>query len=516
MKYASFLGWAILAGCTFLNDLAAEEIPILGAIPFNIQEIDVTYSETAPPRLSFRTTLPARPSLAPFRPSIGQFDLLPIVKTAKLTGCETQGEASQTEQPGNLSVLIRADGTNKCHVIMTVQNAMAIDVLSYGTLTLKGHTSHPVTITLISGLEGPTVPLAQVTDDFDVRLSLKSVLSRLDPTHVTTIVFEGSSGETTFVLERVLLERVSPSPAPRHTKGFWVWDYHAAVAQPETVIQDCRRAGITRILVQMPHTDDPASVWSAYAGLLERVSQSDVEIFALDGYPEAIYEPEPLIEKIIRLRTLVPDGHWAGLQLDIEPYLLARFSDPEDYSLYLHVIEKIKAVLGNRARLSIVMPFWFSAKTSHNRPLDFEVIDRVDEVALMSYRTDLGDLQDITEHTLRYGDAVGVPVWLAIETRPLPIDRQVTLIREPRPDMATAYLDRVGQRLVFASPPSEQQQKDGFRVAHHITVRPERLTFAGKKRRDVQAALNTIFTFPHASLAGVLIHDMPGYFSLAE
>lgn len=397
---------------------------------------------------------------------------------------------------------------------MSIQGATAIDVLSYATVTLKGHASKPVTIALTNGLDRPTVPLGRVTGDFDVRLLLKPVLSHLDPTHVTTIVFEGSSGETTLALERFLLERMSTTPVTRHTKGFWVWDYHAAVAHPETFIQDCQGAGVTRILVQMPHKDDPPTVWSAYAELLERASQSSVEIFALDGYPEAIYEPGPLIEKIVRLHTLLPDGHWAGLQLDIEPYLLSQFSDPQDYSLYLRVIDKIKTILGDRARLSIVMPFWFSAKTAHNRPLDFEVMDRVDEVALMSYRTDVDDLQDITEHTLRYGDAVSVPVWLAVETRPLPIDRQVTLIREPRPDLANAYLDRGRRRVFFTPPPPDQ--KEGFRVAHQITVRPERLTFAGKRRRDVQAALNTIFAFPHTSLAGVLIHDMPGYFSLEE
>jgi hypothetical protein len=80
MNYVSFLRWAILAGCTFLNNAEAEEIPIFGDIPINIQEIDLTYSETAPPRVSFRSTLPARQALPPFRPSIGQFDLLPIIK----------------------------------------------------------------------------------------------------------------------------------------------------------------------------------------------------------------------------------------------------------------------------------------------------------------------------------------------------------------------------------------------------------------------------------------------------
>lgn len=510
MKCASFLG-SVLISCTFLNDVGAEDIPVVGDIPFNIQEIDLTYSDAAYPRVSFKSTLPPRPSLPPFRPSMGPFDLLPIVKAAQLTGpCEAPG----TGRPEAWTLIIRPTGAHTCEALMTIGRATAIDVLSYATLTLKGHSSRPVTVMLMNGQDRHPVPLGRVTDDFDVRFPLKPVLNYMDPTHITAIVFQGSSEDTTLALERIVLEPIRSVRGGRHTKGFWVWDYHAAVAQPETLLQDCEREGVSRILVQMPHRDDPPAVWSAYTALLKRGPQSGIEVFALDGYPEAIYEPASLIDKISRLRAFLPEGHLVGLQLDIEPYLLGRFSDPQDYSLYLRLIEKIKAVLGDRARLSIVMPFWFHAKTAHNRPLDFEVMDRVDEVALMSYRTDLDDLKDITEQTLRYGDAVGVPVWLAVETRSLPIDRQVTLIREVRPGMANAYLDREARRLVLTPPPLEQ--KEGFRIAHQITVLPERLTFAGKKRRDVQAALDTIFAFPHTSLAGVLIHDMPGYFSLAE
>jgi hypothetical protein len=510
MKCALFFSWAVLAGCTFLNNAVAEDIPISGDIPFNIEEIDLTYSDAAPPRISFRSTVPTREPLPPFRPSVGQFDLLPIVKTSKLAGsCEATDMG-----PGTWTVIIRPSSANRCEAIMAVQGSTAIDVLSYGTMAIKGQASKPVTIAVTNGLGRPAVPLARVSGNFDLRLSLKPLVTHLDPTHVTTIVFETSSGETTLALERFVLEGMPPALGVRHAKGFWVWDYHAAVAHPEILLQDCRHAEITRILVQMPHRDDPPSLWSAYASLLKRASQSGIEIFALDGYPEAIYEPEALIEKIVRLRTLLAEGHWAGLQLDIEPYLLPRFSDPGDYRLYLHVIDTIKAALGDRTRLSIVMPFWFSAKTVNHRPLDFEVMDRVDEVALMSYRTDVEDLQDLTEHTLRYGDVIDVPVWLAVETRSLPVDRHVTLIREPRRDLANAYVDRAGRRLVLTPPPPEH--KEGFRIAHQVTIRPERLTFAGKNRRDVNAALNTIFAFPHTSLAGVLIHDMPGYFSLPE
>jgi hypothetical protein len=512
MKFASFLLSAILIGLILIPSAGAEEISIHGDIPSDIRQIDLTYSDTGPPRLSFqfRVPPPARPPLPPLRPSTAQFDVLSVVKAAKLAG---SCEATDVE-PGTWTVLVRADRAQPCRALVTAQTSTAIDVLSYATVALKGHTAKPVTLALAHDLDQPAVPLITVIGHFDIRVALKPIIARLDPTHITTIVFEADAGETTLTIERFLLERTSTLSKTGPRTGFWVWDYRAAVTDPEALIEDCRRAGVTRILVQMPDKNDPAALWSAYARLLDRAASSGLEAFALDGYPEAIYDPAPLMEKISRLRLLLPQGHMNGVQLDIEPYLLAQFSDPQDYSLYLRAIEKIKASVGDHARLSIVMPFWFSAKTVHNRPLDFELMDRVDEVAVMSYRTDLDDLRDITEHTLRYGDVVGVPIWLAVETRPLPVDRQVTLVHEPRLNLANAYLDRAGRRLVFMVPPPGQTE--GFRVAHEITVRPERLTFAGKRRHEVQAALHTIFGFPHTSLAGVLIHDMPGYFSLVE
>jgi len=402
----------------------------------------------------------------------------------------------------------------RCRAIIQFHKPAALDMLSYPTLVIKGAASSPVMLELGDTIGEQSVPLGHMSGRFDQRLSLTPVMRRLDPTHVTTLVIETEVGHTTFTLEAFSIERASTAESPGSRKGFWMWDYQRAVADPDSLIRECSRAGATRLLVQIPHGDDPPDIWAAYAELLRQISSSGLEVFALDGYPEAIYDPSPLIEKVKRLRSLLVDEQWTGLQLDIEPYLLDRFSDPHDYDLYLQMIEQMRRALGDRIRLSIVMPFWFSDKTARDRPLAFQIMNRVDEVAVMSYRTDLEELEDITEPLLRYGDAVGVPVWLAVETRPLPVDRQVTLVRARRSTEATAYLDRQGRRLVLAPPPPDQTER--FRVAHRITIRPERLTFASKTRSDLHSALTTILAIPHKSLAGVLIHDIDGYLSLTE
>jgi hypothetical protein len=173
-------------------------------------------------------------------------------------------------------------------------------------------------------------------------------------------------------------------------------------------------------------------------------------------------------------------------------------------------------VTAGQTRLSIVMPFWFTSQRVRGRPVAFAVMDRVDEVAIMSYRTDMGELQAIAKDTLRYGDMAGIPVWLALETRALPVERHVILKRAARRDLADAYLDATGQRLVL-SPPLATAGLTWFRVDHRVTVRPERLTFAHRTRQQVRAAVATLMqTVDHRSLAGVLVHDLDGFMALTE
>jgi hypothetical protein len=162
------------------------------------------------------------------------------------------------------------------------------------------------------------------------------------------------------------------------------------------------------------------------------------------------------------------------------------------------------------------MPFWLTSQTLRGRPIAFAVLDRVDEAAVMSYRTDMDELRAIAEDTLRYGDIAGVPVWLAVETVPLPLEQHVILQREVRREVANAYLDHTRQRLVLAPPPPVEGLV-WWRMHRRTTIRPERLTFAGRARQEVRTAIGTLVgTMAHPSFAGVLIHDVDGFRALPD
>jgi hypothetical protein len=206
-----------------------------------------------------------------------------------------------------------------------------------------------------------------------------------------------------------------------------------------------------------------------------------------------------------------------GVQLDIEPYLLEDFFVGEaGFVRYLAVIDRIKETLGPHIRLSVVMPFWFTSQTVNNRSVAFSVMDRVDEVTVMSYRTNVEEVRTCAEDTLRYGDIVDVPVWLALETRALPLEQHVVLERVFHRELADAYLDRATRRVVFASPPTTEGI-EGFRVHSRFTVRPEQLTFANHNRQSVQTAISSVRNATlNRSFAGMVIHDLTGFLTLRE
>jgi hypothetical protein len=404
--------------------------------------------------------------------------------------------------------------------LLLQQPGAQLDALSYDTLYLHGETTGRITLALVDEAaqrREENVLLTSVTGHFDLRVPLGPAAQHLDLRRLVALVVFPEATDISVVFTALALEQ---TPPPRQTgpgHGFWVWEYRQALTDPAATLETCQRQGCRRLLVQMPALEDPAELWTAYTQFLRAAHVRGIEAFALDGYPEAIHTPEPLLHKLRRLLALTAGQYLAGVQLDIEPYVLEDFFvDDTGFMRYLGVIEQVREALAGQARLSVVMPFWLTAQLLRGRPVAFAVMDRADEVAIMSYRTDLNALRAIAEDTLRYGVLARVPVWLAVETVALPLERHVILKREPRRELADAYLDQTGQRLVL-EPPPPAEGLTWFRVHDRTTVWPERLTFAGQSRQQVRAAVATILdTVAHPSLAGVLIHDLNGFLALPE
>lgn len=505
--------------------VAAHEVPppavdtgtvsFQGSVPMAVEELDVVYVAGREPALVFKTA-PDPPAPRRIRPSESRVNLLDhIVDVRSEPGCELRRE------PSTAALTVRAVGSGDlpCPILLAVaQSGTGLDLLSYQSLRLRGSVSTPISIALADGRtvwRSSQFLLEQRTGRLDVTLPLIPAAKSIDLRDVTMVAVIPQQGNVVIRLEELSVAKWHAAPKPHRRIGFWVWDYREATAQGSSLLDTCRSLQCGRLAVQMPALDDPEEVWRRYVGLLQAAEHQGIEAFALDGYPEAVLDAQPLIKKVEHLREMMQGRLPAGVQLDIEPYLLDGFlNHPQGYEKYLKAHAQVKHALAGQARLSIVMPFWLTSQTTRNRAVAFAAMDLADEVAIMSYRTDLAELRDLVEDQLRYADLIGLPVWLAVETRPLPLEEHVRLEHVTRLNLATAYLDRVNKRLVFA-PPSGGDARDWFRIVQRTTVRPERLTFSGQARGQVDAMIRGLDqAITNRSFSGVLIHDYPGFLAL--
>ena len=513
---------AIFGLITMLPLAQAGDIPLSGPIPSTVYEIELTYvGERTAPTVTFSGPPQSVPPL-PYRPFVPILELSSGLGEARPFGsCHGQ----VTKHDKGIDLQWTAEGGERCGQRIALHQAgLPVDLMSYQWLRLRGRAEGQVVVA-VDDLAGhrreDNVPLATVSGPFDLTVPLKEIGRRLDLRYVTALVVSTEAESARIVFDRI--EVVREPSGSRHPGGigFWVWNYRAAVENPETMLATCRAQGCSRVLIQMPSQSDDETLWRGYAGLMTAVRDGGVEALALDGYPEAIQEPHILADKIQRLLHLVEPGVLFGVQLDIEPYLLPGFLEDEaQLRRYVETIEMMKGAIGGRTRLSMVMPFWLTGPTIGGRPLAYAVMDRADEVAVMSYRTDLDEVQDIAEDILRYGEVIGTPVWLAVETTALPVEQHVVLRRDTRSGRADALLDYDHRLLQWAPIPETQAasaHQEWFRVHHRFIVRPERLTFAGRPRAEVSMAVKRMLdTTSHRSFAGVIIHDLDGFRALVE
>lgn len=486
-----------------------------GSAPMTVEEVDVVYVAGREPALVFKTT-PNPPAPRRIRPAGSRGNLLDhIVEVRSEPGCELLRE------PSAAGLTVRTSGREDrpCPILIAVaQTGTRLDLLSFQSLTLRGSLSASISVALADSRtewRSALSVLGQRPGRFDVTLPLMPAAKAIDLRDVTTVALIPQQGGVVLRLDELSVAKGQATPTPHRRIGFWVWDYRDATAQGSSLLEGCRSLQCSRLAVQMPALGDPENVWLRYAGLLQAAQQQDIEAVALDGYPEAVLDARPLIKKVERLREVMHGRLPAGVQLDIEPYLLDGFlNDPQGYEKYLDAHAQVKHALAGQARLSIVMPFWLTSQTVSSRAVAFAAMDLADEVAIMSYRTELVELRDLVEDQLRYADLIGLPVWLAVETRPLPLEEHVRLEHVTRRELATAFLDRAGKRLVFA-PPSGGSERDWFRIVQRTAIRPERLTFSERPRRHVEAMIRGLDqTVPNRSFSGVLIHDYPGFLAL--
>lgn len=178
-----------------------------------------------------------------------------------------------------------------------------------------------------------------------------------------------------------------------------------------------------------------------YRRLLKRMHAQGLKVYALLGsgylHTERYVLPRHREEAVAMLRRVLdynaaaaPDERFDGVNLDIEPHILAEWSTRK-MALLAGFVELSDALMraktqsGQALPMGPAIPFWLDGIQLEwqgaVKPVSQHLQDIYDYVALMDYRDHAEGADGLVSHAmdeLRYGEAIGRPVLIGVETAP--------------------------------------------------------------------------------------------------
>jgi len=215
--------------------------------------------------------------------------------------------------------------------------------------------------------------------------------------------------------------------AERPVVGTWMWNPYVIGEDPAGTLQALSERGVNLVYLCIDR-DYPQAYYSRF---IREAGALGIEVQALGGAPNWVLpEHNGKLYDFIYWVTgynsqVAPEERFAGIHLDVEPYVLPEWSSDSDriIGLWMDTVSGFAQEVRSTGALKvgIDMPVWlehFSVRDGYGgrTTLSDWLIRRVDEVTLMAYRTSAKDVADSVRTELDEADRAGVPVIIGVDT----------------------------------------------------------------------------------------------------
>lgn len=441
--------------------------------------VEVVYADGKYSHLEYRSTTlkPSEPYLpADQRHRIESPRLAPFGACTSVKG----GILRRSDRPCGLLVDLSVGKTS-------------LDLLGFDTVNISGAVTGRWTLALadeyLAGTE-ENRPFGELRAGGATSFPLSRVASRLDLKRSKLLAFILDSPSGTLTLDRIEFAKTKTATTQATRPAIWMWDNQGAMSDPARVASDLGQMQVRRVYLQIGDTLDPL------ASFLRECRARGIEVYALDGSPDYVEHPAPLLARARMVRDFnvrVPDAPFAGFQIDVEPHLNKDFSIRfEEYGRrYADLVDRLRDLLGDKTPLSTVIPFWYDTLQLDGRSLAWHLISRSSEAVIMSYRTDMAEVESVARDELAYGEHLDKPILLGIETVRIPDELHIVYHRCPQD----------APQSVAAGGAAWCRRSD-------YSVQGSRLSFYGKGEAFRQRLGRTL---PSPAFAGWVIHSYESY-----
>jgi hypothetical protein len=236
----------------------------------------------------------------------------------------------------------------------------------------------------------------------------------------SNLVFFCPAAEATLVLDSLKL--VPRAPVATRGRATWLWEPQLWRDRPEFAWQLAQQERLTKFFITVPTAGASVAEPERLAAFISAAKVRDIEVWAVAGdrgdvLPEQL---QPLLDRAEAYRHFnaeYPEAQLAGLQLDIEPYLLPGITLAPDYwrERYIVTVTAVHAKLENELPLDLVMPVWWGLHPAWGaRLLDAVVLPGL-SLTVMNYRTNADALRVGAMPFLAWGQAHERSVAMALE-----------------------------------------------------------------------------------------------------
>lgn len=291
-----------------------------------------------------------------------------------------------------------------------------------------------------------------------------------------------------------------PDPALRPpARATWVWQAADWREHGARLLDWAEAHGVRELFVSVPFKDEAVGEPARLAAFIRSAGARGIRVLSVGGDPHMVLpERQAALAKLVRAyaaynAAAAPAARLAGLQFDVEPYLLPGYgAGKADWDArYLAMARTLRAAAGG-LRLELVVPFWWDRKTA----LLDGLAPLVDALAVMDYRTDRAQVSAFAVPFLDWAARHGRQVRIALEAGEIAPEIQRRYVRTAGGEGGELLRLRVGKQQVLAllreavdaAPGADAARADAFRLQSTREIDGSATTF----HRDKQALLRLL------------------------
>lgn len=300
-------------------------------------------------------------------------------------------------------------------------------------------------------------------------------------------------------------------------RSAWYWASSIWLQGSDKLLDEAMKRGLTRLYISVPMRGATVDRGPRLREFLRKAHSRRIEVWAVLGDPHAVLDQgrRHFTQWVAALHDFNRQGERAaaldGLQLDIEPYLLAGYwKAPQAW------MDRYEATLRSIVQaapslpLDVVLPFWMHPQNPAARDMLTKVAPHVARITVMNYRTDPAQIRYFASLFLEWGVESGKSIDIALESVRLPVEERRHYRQLPEGDLLRLTLGTDNVLLLLDQALAQAPQGMGlYRMTHKRDIDGSDTSFY-KRRPEMLALIETLEkewqVWP--SFGGMAIHGL--------